>query len=232
MEQAKRAAARRAVDFVCPGMLVGLGSGTTALAVVRELGERAAGLRLRGCVASSRETELAARREGLRVLGSWRGPLDVCIDGADEVELTGSVIKGGGGRLLRERVVAEASLRFVVVAEERKVSSRLGERWGYVPVAALRFGLGETARRLEGVFGSAPRVRGRDGGGRFVSEDGACVLDCPTGVIGDPEGLDAMIRSIPGVLASGLFVGYSPVFVLGGEGGGVRVVETGGAVGG
>jgi ribose 5-phosphate isomerase A len=197
-DAARLAAAARAVALVEDGMRLGLGTGRAAGHVIRLLGARvrAEGLRIT-CVATSRQTEALARAAGL-VPEDGAGPIDLAIDGADQIErATLRLIKGGGGALLREKIVAEAAARFVVVAEAGKLVERLDFP---LPVEILPFGALLTAARIA-ALGGAPRWR--DGA---VTDNGNLLLDCQGfAPIRDPFTLERQLRAIAGVVATGLF---------------------------
>jgi ribose 5-phosphate isomerase A len=226
---AKRSAAQAAASLVEDGMVVGLGSGTTAAFLVRALARRAReeGLRVTG-VATSGRTESLARRLGIPLTdltGELR--LDLAIDGADEIEIGSlSLIKGLGGALLREKIVAAAAARFVVIADDGKPVTRLGEH-APVPVEVARFGHEATARRLADL-GGAPALRRGTEGAPFVTDNGNYVYDC-TGFapIADAASLEARLAAIVGVVASGLFVGLASAAYVGDDSGAVRILRPG-----
>lgn len=213
----KEQAARAAVASVEEGMRVGLGTGSTAAHAVRAIGERvAAGLRVTG-VPTSRQTAELARGLGvpLAALDEVEA-LDVTIDGADEIDVRGfNLIKGYGGALLWEKLVALATRRQIIVGDESKVSERgLTQR---VPVEVVRFGAAHTARALARL-GTQPVLRG---GGRdpFVTDEGHIIYDCDFGPIADPAALAAAIKGLPGVVEHGLFVGLTHDIIVAGPGG-------------
>lgn len=214
----KATAARHAATFVASGMTVGLGSGSTAEIAVREIGARvAAGLAIVG-VATSRRTEQLAREYGIPLadLGAV-DRLDITIDGADEIEpVSFALIKGRGGALLREKLVALASAREVIVADSSKVVSQLGARYP-VPVEAVPFGWQHTARALERL---GARVTPREVPGDFyITDGGNLILDCAFGPIADPPALAARLKALPGVVEHGLFIGLAHTLVIAGPDG-------------
>ena len=214
----KRAAAEAAVAQVQDGMVVGLGTGSTADLALDALGRRVRdGLRIAGIPTSERT---AARARALNIpLAATDGELhiDLDIDGADEVERsTLNLIKGHGGALLREKIVASASTRFVVIADESKLVDRLGSRFA-VPVEVDRFGWRAAARRIEKV-GAAVAIRRHDGK-EFVSDGGNYILDCSFGLIADPPALARELDAIVGVVEHGLFVGMTSEVLIGASGG-------------
>jgi ribose 5-phosphate isomerase A len=218
MDDAARLAvlARRAADEVRSGMTLGLGSGSTAEAVVRELGARVGdGLTIRG-VATSERTAALARTLGIPLVGldevaATGRPLDLGIDGADEVDPELNLTKGRGGALLHEKLVALACARFVVVVAEEKLVERLGTRTP-LPVEVVPLGWRTTALRVA-ALGVEPVLRvvagGADDGGPFRSDGGHLILDCATGGTDDPASLASALKATTGVVDHGLFVGMA-----------------------
>ncbi len=219
-ERLKREAARRALDLVESGMRLGLGTGTTARHFVDLLGEKVAGgLKVR-CVATSEATQSQATGLGIAMTTLDAMPeLDLTVDGADEIDPDLRLIKGGGGALLREKIVAAASARMAVIADASKLVSRLGAF--PLPVEVVPFGLTATQRHIEAALsrlGLAGPIRLRGGTTPFVTDGGHLILDCLLGAIPDAEGLAAALSQIPGVVEHGLFIGYARVaFVAGAE---------------
>ncbi len=219
----KAAAARHAAGLVEPGMTVGLGSGTTAEMAVQTLGERvAAGLRMVG-VATSRRTERLAHEGGIPLVDlSAVQRIDLTIDGADEIELDSfALIKGRGGALLREKLVAVATAREVIIADSSKVVPHLGARYA-VPVEVVPFGWRHTARALERL---GARVVPREVPGDFyITDGGNFILDCAFGPIVDAPALAIRLKALPGVVEHGLFIGLAHTLVIAGPDG-VRKYE-------
>jgi ribose 5-phosphate isomerase A len=214
----KRAAAREALALVEADMILGLGSGTTSELFLDVLAERvAAGLRVTA-VPTSRRVAGIARRRGIEVMNLQDVPrIDLTIDGADEIQPRGlDLVKGGGGALLREKLVATAAQRFCVIADRSKIVSRLGEHWP-VPVAIVPFGWHQTADRIRGI-GGVPTLRIKDGG-PLVTDDGLYILDCRFGPITDPVRLGAALKELLGVVEHGLFVGIASQAIVAGESG-------------
>ncbi len=212
----KRAAALAAVAEVSDGMRVGLGSGSTALHAVRALGVRVAeGLRIVG-VPTSRETARVATEVGILLDDLDREPrLDVTIDGADEVDPRLRLVKGGGGALLHEKVVASASARMIVVADASKMVARLGAF--PLPVEVIPFAATLVSERVR-ALGLEPRLRRARDGAPYTTDEGNRILDCASGGIEDPDALGAALSSIPGVVEHGLFLGLaSEILVARGE---------------
>ncbi len=202
----KQAAAEAAVALVEDGMAVGLGTGSTAAYAIDALARRVrAGLRIRA-IPTSERTAQRARAGGIALVSFAECPLlDLTIDGADEVA-RGSLdlIKGLGGALLREKIVAASSRRLVIIADSSKLVDRLGAR-APVPVEVVAFGWETTAARLA-TLGVRPEVRRDQAGALFRTDGGNMILDCATGPLADPAALDRAFREIVGVIETGLFL--------------------------
>jgi ribose 5-phosphate isomerase A len=210
----KRAAALRAIEEVEDGMVLGLGTGSTAAFVVEGLAARVrAGLRVVG-IPSSERTAAQARRLGVPIATfAEYQKLDMTIDGADEVELgTLNLIKGLGGALLREKIVAAASRRLVIVVDEEKLVDRLGAHTP-VPVEVTQFGWQPTAGALERL-GCVPERRYARHEQPFVTDEGHFILDCRFGPIADAGALETRIATTVGTVENGLFVGRSSMVVV------------------
>ena len=193
-----------ALDQVRSGQVLGLGSGRAAERFVRALGVRVAeGLVVRG-ISTSEATANLARALGIPLvtLDDVSG-VDLAVDGADEVDPKGRLIKGYGGALLREKVVAASAARALILVGAEKCVPRLGTR-GRLPIEVLPFALGPVRRRLEelGVPGSPRRRDGR----LLISENGNALVDCEVGPLSDPAELDRALHAIPGLLETGLFL--------------------------
>ncbi len=217
-DEAKRLVARRAVEFVEDGMAVGLGTGTTATLFIHELGERVkAGLKIR-CVASSDASRDLGLKLGMDVTTLDELPeLDVYIDGADEVGPELALIKGGGGALLREKIVASAAKRFIVVVDSTKVVEHLGKF--PLPVEVIKMALPLVGPKLD-ALGLHPKQRqAKSGSGPYLTDEGNYILDCACGLIADPEETAAEIRGIVGVVEHGLFLGMASLALVAGEDG-------------
>ncbi len=200
----KREAALRAVAEISDGMVLGLGSGSTVAFFLDALAARvAAGLRVVG-IPSSRHTAAVARERGIRLTNfSAHRRIDLTVDGADQVERgTLHLIKGLGGALLREKLVASASTEMLVIADETKLVERLGDRTP-LPVEIVRFAAPLTIDRLAGL-GLAPQLRRRDGK-PVISDNGNYLVDCRIGPSADPPALERAIAAIPGVVTTGFF---------------------------
>ena len=203
----------RALEFVAGGMAVGLGSGRAATEFTRLLGERVrAGLRVRAVTTSVRTTELAAAL-GIPVVPLGEGmPLDLAVDGADEVDPNLDLIKGYGRALVREKIVAAAAKRFVILVGPGKEVPVLGSR-GNLPVEVVPFGLPLCRARLRDL-GLDP-VPCAANGQLLLTDNGNHILDCGTRPIADPASLEARIRAIPGVVGTGLFLGMADTVLVG-----------------
>jgi ribose 5-phosphate isomerase A len=210
----RRRAAEAAVAEVGPGMRVGLGTGRTAEHFVRLLAARVRdGLDVVGVPTSERTAQLA-RAEGIRLttLDGDGTSLDLAVDGADEIDPRLRLIKGAGGALLREKIVAASSSRMIVVADSSKVVSTLGAC--PLPVEIATFGAGATRSAVErtasrlGLTGNIA-VRSVDGGGPFLTDGGNHILDASFGQIDDPDTLADELNRIPGVVEHGLFIGLA-----------------------
>lgn len=221
-DEAKRAAAARALDLVRPGMRLGLGTGSTAAHFVDLLGQKVAhGLNVR-CVPTSERTRAQAESLAIPLTTLDETPaLDLTVDGADEVDDALRLIKGGGGALLREKIVAAASARMVAIVDETKMVARLGKF--PLPVEVNAFGLGAT-RLLVGKVAARRGCQGAvtlrmTGGAPFVTDGGHLILDCAFGAIADPEALSADLFAIPGVVEHGLFLGLAGAAIVAGSSG-------------
>ena len=227
-ETFKRAAAVRALDFIQPGMRLGLGTGSTAAHFVDVLSERVrAGLDI-VAVPTSEATRERAERGGVALTTLDETPqLDVTVDGADEIAPDLNLIKGGGGALLREKIVAAASARMIVIADESKWVSVLGQF--PLPIEISPFGAVAITRAVEaanadaGCPGPIALRKGRDGG-PFRTDGGHWLLDAKLNRIPDPANLAGRLAQIPGVMDHGLFIGLAQTAIIAGPGG-VRLVE-------
>ncbi len=219
LKQLKEAAAEAAAAQVTDGMIVGLGSGSTATLAVKALGLRVArGLRITG-IPTSEDTAQLARELSipLSTLGE-HSRIDVTIDGADEVELgTLNLIKGLGGALLREKIVASATARFVIIVDETKLVKQLGAR-NPVPVEITPFGWQLTDGKLR-ALGAKPELRKRSGGAPFLTDGGNYILDCSFGLIPSSAELDKELNRTVGVVEHGLFIGMTSQVIIGTPGG-------------
>jgi ribose 5-phosphate isomerase A len=218
-DQMKKAAAIEALKFVKPGMNIGLGTGSTANHFIEALGAKVKeGLDVKG-VATSKASKELAEKHGIPLTKLHTNPhLDLTVDGADEFDPEFRLIKGGGGALLREKIVASSSRYMVVVADESKQVKKLGKF--PLPVEILVFGSKATIWKVERAFkilklDAAINVRKTKGGELFVTENSNLILDCSLGEIPEPERLEALLNSIPGVVETGLFIGICGIILMG-----------------
>lgn len=221
----KLAAARRAIGYVEPRMKLGLGTGSTAALFVELLAEEVKGGLSVICVPTSEETRVLAERLGIPLTTLDETPLlDLTVDGADEVDAELRLIKGGGGALLREKVVASVSAREVIVVGEDKLVERLAKKFP-LPVEVVPFALAVVRRALE-KLGARPHLRVLESGVAYATDNNNCILDCRFDEgISDAQALDAALHRIPGVVETGLFLGLAHVLVIGRADGTVQVRE-------
>jgi ribose 5-phosphate isomerase A len=213
MDNLKRAAALAALDEIRDGMIVGLGTGSTAAHFIRGLGERVqAGMKVQ-CIPTSEESRLLASHLGvpLTTLKDHR-QIDVTVDGADEVSSALDLIKGLGGALVREKIVAHCSKRVVIVVDENKLVDRLG-RNAPVPVEVVPFAADSVAAQLTR-WGGEVRTREKNGN-PFLSDNGNVILDWHHGVIDHPQLLEKQIKGITGVVDSGIFAHVAGLVIVG-----------------
>jgi ribose 5-phosphate isomerase A len=228
VDDLKENAAIAALDFIQDGMRLGLGSGSTAARFVEALGRKVAeGLNVL-CVPTSETTRAQATRLGIPLTTLDETPrLHLTVDGADEIDDQLRMIKGGGGALLREKIVATASDRMVVIADQSKLVDMLGRF--PLPVEAVRFGLPATSRLVEAMAAQAGcegeiRLRRARSGETFITDEGNVILDCAFGRIPEPEVLAFALKRVPGVVEHGLFLGVADVAILATDAG-VRVLR-------
>jgi len=203
----------RALSHVSPGMTLGLGSGRASQAFVRALAGRVAeGLAIRG-VPTSLETERLARELQIPLVElAHAGPLDLTVDGADEVDPHANLIKGYGRALLREKIVAASSRQLIILVGTEKLVPRLGTR-GKLPVEVVPFALSLAQRRLRDL-GCEPVLYERDGV-PIPTDNGNCILDCRVGPLANPQDWQEQARRIPGVVDTGLFLGMADLVLVG-----------------
>jgi ribose 5-phosphate isomerase A len=219
-DEQKRSAAFRAVAYLTSGMVVGLGTGSTARFALERIAERIREGELKGLlgIPSSGQTEELALSLSIPLTTLDEHPqIDLTIDGADEVDMDLNLIKGGGGALLREKVLAQASSRMIVIVDESKLSKRLGTRWS-LPVEVLPF-----ARQVEENYmkslGAIIKLRSGPGGGPFKTDEGNFILDANFGPIEDPEAISRMLNERAGIVEHGLFIGLADEVIVAGKGG-------------
>ncbi len=220
----KQQAAAKAVEFVRPEMVVGLGTGSTAKFMIALLGQRVReGLQIQG-VPTSQETEDLAREHGIPLIQTqddW--VIDLALDGADQADPRLNLIKGGGGALLKEKIVASAAKQFIVMVDQSKCVPVLGRSFP-LPIEVVPFGWGHTARQLEVLTGAKAVLRTRNNQ-VFRTEAGHYIVDLHIGNIDDPGRLERDLDRIPGVVETGLFVGRTSLLIVAGPEG-IRLMAT------
>ena len=213
LDQEKQAAARESLRFINDGDIVGLGTGSTVYYTLQFLGEQVRqGLKILG-IATSKQTEKIAVDLGipLTTLDQHQN-IDVDIDGADEIDPQMSLIKGGGGAFLREKIVASAAKKLVIVADSTKQVSVLGK--APVPVEVVPFAQALVAKEIRSL-GASVQLRQDKRGGVYVTDESHHILDCIFGRIPDPRSLERQLEEIPGVLGHGLFTDMADVVLIG-----------------
>ncbi|MBU1276991.1 MAG: ribose-5-phosphate isomerase RpiA [Proteobacteria bacterium] len=211
----KQQAADAAVDEVRSGMVVGLGYGSTALLFVRSLAKKVAAGELTDItgVACALAMETEARSLGLKVSSLDEHPvMDLTVDGADEVDPALNLIKGGGGALLREKVVAQASKREIIIVDESKMSQRLGDKWA-LPVEVVPFALRPVSGYVASL-GAAVKLRLLEGGQPLVTDQGNWIIDCNFGPMDDPAAVARSLEGRAGLVEHGLFLGLASEVIV------------------
>ncbi len=216
-ESQKKAAAEAALKFVEPGMKIGLGTGSTANYFTQALAKRVKEGLAVSCVATSRATHALATSLGIAMTTLEKDPyLNYTFDGADEFDPKFRLIKGGGGALLVEKIVATSSKYVVTLADQSKQVKKLGKF--PLPVEVVAFGVKATGWKMEMTFDKLkmkPKMSLRVKDGKpFRTDTGNCIIDCACGEINDPDNLDVMLNNIPGVVNNGLFIGISGIIML------------------
>ena len=208
----KKAVGEKAVTFVEDGMKIGLGSGSTVYWMIRRLGERIKedGIQVEG-IPSSEQTAMWAKEFGVPLTDfAAVKELDITIDGADEVDENLQLIKGGGAALFREKIIAQAASKLIIIVDDSKMVKKLGKY--PLPVEVLPFGWERTANEIS-KLGCDPALRMKDGK-PLVTDNGNYILDCPFGVIESPVELDGKLQAIAGVIETGLFVDLTSQVIL------------------
>ncbi len=223
-DEYKKLVGEKAAEYVKDGMTVGLGTGSTVKWTILKIGEMVAdGLRIRG-LPTSNQTEQLARQHNIPLINfSEVSELDLTIDGADEVNRSFDLIKGGGGALLREKLVAAASKQFIVVADETKLVEKLGAF--PLPVEIVTFAWEITAKRIAGL-GIEP-VRRVKNDQVFISDNGNYILDCRCGLIADPASLHTQLKALVGVVETGLFISMTETVIIAGADGAKVITPAG-----
>ena len=216
LDDKKSRAAKVAVDFLEPGTVVALGTGSTAQYVIKEIANRIEEGSIKDImyIPSSKRTEKFAASLGIKLSGfDDISQIDINIDGADEVDTECNLIKGGGGALLKEKVIAQNSIKNIIVVGDSKLSTKLGEKWP-LPVEVLPY-----AWRMEGLFlqslGAEVELRKSIDGETFITDQNNYILDCNFGVIPDPRALDESLKARAGIIEHGLFIGTTTDLVVG-----------------
>ena len=212
MSTEKKLAARAAIEYVHDGMILGLGTGTTASYFLQFLGERVhQGLNVQG-IPTSETTRQLALREQIPLTDFFRSSrIDLCIDGADEINGNLDMIKGGGGALLREKIVASCSDFYIIIADSSKQVNQLGAF--PLPVEVVSFGWQVVFDQLEEhKYSPVLRLQGES---PFLTDEGNCIIDCNLGRIDDPLNLETKLNRIPGIVENGLFTGMCDLLILG-----------------
>jgi ribose 5-phosphate isomerase A len=212
IDEQKQAAARESLRFVHDGNIVGLGTGSTATYVVRLLAERVrAGLKIIGIPTSARTKDLAEQLGiPLATLDEYQ-EIDVTIDGADEIDTSLNLIKGGGGAALREKIIASASRQLVIVGDSGKFVPALGKF--PLPVEVIPFAQALVTKRIM-ALGASVKLRQYAYGNPYVTDEDHHILDCSFGLIDDPPGLARKLDSMPGIVEHGLFIGMATIGLI------------------
>lgn len=204
----KKSAAEEALTLVSDGMILGLGTGSTVKFFLHGLSRMVSGgLKIKG-VPTSVETARLGRELGIEIDESYEGVIDLDVDGADEADSRGHLIKGAGGALLREKIVAYNSRKVCIIVDQSKFKEKIGE--SAVPVEIFQYLHATTKNNIEKLGGKCTYRRNGD----FVTDNGNLILDCHFGPIGDPEKLEQSIRNIPGVAEVGLFNSLCHILVI------------------
>lgn len=209
-----------ALRYIKPGHTIGLGTGRAASAFIRALG--ASQIEVRGVPTSSASEQLG-RSVGIPIVTlAEAGKIDTDFDGADEVDPRLNLIKGYGGALVREKIVAASSRRFVVLIGEEKLVPKLGHR-GSIPVEVIPFGVALATAKIK-ALGMKPRIR-ENGGKEFVTDNGNRILDCAVKKVANPARLDRDLLAIPGVVGTGLFIAMADIVLVAESSGKIRVLK-------
>ena len=203
-EEEKIIAAKKAAELVDDGMVIGLGTGSTVEFFIREIGERIKQEEIEvWCVPSSYQSHILAAENGFFVTDLFQvGELDLCVDGADQVDTELNCIKGKGGALLREKVIAQASEKVYIIVDSGKLSEKLNDA---VPVEVLPFAFGSVVRKIEKMGGKAKIRESKTKIGPCITDNGNFILDVDFGVVKDPSELERELNGIAGVMENGIF---------------------------
>ncbi len=212
-DRLKKEAAIKAVSYIKSGMVLGLGTGSTANFAIEEIGRLLQTKELSDIygIATSTATETKARAAGIPLVSLNEHPvIDLSIDGADEVDTELNLIKGGGGALLREKVIAQTSLFRIIVVDEFKLSNKLGTNWA-LPIEVLKFSIQSEILFLESI-GGKPELRMK-GDIVFTTDENNAIIDCNFGVIENPAALSTLLNSRAGIVEHGLFTGITDLLI-------------------
>lgn len=217
VERAKKGAALEAMKHVEDGFTIGLGSGSTAAYAIEELGNRIRKEKLRVLgVPTSYQAFMLAVKQGVPTTTLEEHPsLDVAIDGADQIDSQLNLIKGMGGALAREKIVASASKKFIIIADETKKVKRLGENDQPIPIEALQFAVAFVISKIRQLGGTAILREGKGKVGPIVTDNGNIIIDAHFGIIQNPDELERKLKAFPGVVETGLFINMADVVYLG-----------------
>ncbi|HEY0297685.1 MAG TPA: ribose-5-phosphate isomerase RpiA [Arachidicoccus sp.] len=221
---AKQIAGEKAASYIKDGMSVGLGTGSTSFFAIQKIGERIKneGLALK-CIATSNESEKLAKELNIPIYDFDEiKALDITIDGADEVDKDFNLTKGGGGALLREKIIAYITKHYIIIVDESKVSETLGKF--PLPVEVVQFGWQRTFDHLQSL-GCTPTLRQKNNQ-TYITDNGNYILDCDFGRIENPASLQAAIHAVPGVVEVGLFINRVKTLIVGHSDGNVETFET------
>lgn len=215
VEIMKKKAGEKAAEYVENGMTLGLGSGSTVYWTIKKIGDLVQqGMDVKG-IPSSLRTQRWAKEFGIPLTGfSDVESLDITIDGADEVTAQLDLLKGGGGSLVREKMVAEASSKVIIVVDKAKKVETLGQR--PIPVEVIPFGWERTAKKISNIYG-VPQLRKTSESENFISDNGNYILDCAFNSIPQPEYLHEQLKSMCGVVETGLFINMADIILIGEE---------------
>lgn len=209
-EEQKKAVGEKAVEYVKSGMVLGLGTGSTAYYSTLKIGElyKSGELKNIKCIPSSSQTEKLAKELGLPLTDfNTHQEIDVTIDGADEIDESLNLIKGGGGALLREKIIAQSSKRLIIVADESKLSNKLGTKW-HVPIEVIQFAVGVETKYLQSL-GAKVEIRKTADGENYITDENNFILDANFGIINNPEQLEFLLNRRAGIVENGLFIGLA-----------------------
>lgn len=208
----RKLAAEKAVEYVQNGMIVGLGTGTTAYWAIQLIGQRMKdGLNIKGIATSLQSEQLARELQIPIITFAETHHIDVTIDGADEADHNLNVIKGGGGALLREKIVGSATKLYIIIADESKLVDRLGAF--SLPVEVVQFGWEMIFDKIRNL-GCRPQLRKKESE-PYITDNGNYILDCAFGTIHDPDMLHRNLNAMPGVVENGLFLGMADMIIFG-----------------